>query len=223
LAAEKSFIADTVAAMRARFARPADAARRGPVPLAGFLEEFNLLHVALPELTRASIAEYLRGQGIAFELPEPDGQPPQWLAGFLMTAGADGYVFVGDMEPKAQNDGNEPKLHSTPLGRKRFTAAHELGHFLLHRERMGAWIADTAETVVETDGDDDLREMERQANYFAAALLMPEELCRARGDDFRNRYQTCPRTPLAYFLASELLVSPEAMRNRLRELQVGDE
>jgi hypothetical protein len=182
-----------------------------------------LLHVALPELTRLSIAEYLRAEGIDFELPISDGQPTRWLAGFLMTAGADGYVFVGDREPRPNRDGDEPKLQTTPLGRKRFTAAHELGHFLLHRERMGAWIADTTETVVESDGGSDLREMERQANYFAATLLMPDEICQARAEEFSKHYKTCPRTSLAYFLSSELLVSPEAMRNRLKELQVGYE
>lgn len=221
---EKATIAQAVASLRTRFAIPADPGRRGPVTLARFLDECNLLHVVLPRLTRVEIARYLRAEGIDAGALEQDERGTDWLAGFLLTSGDDGFVFVSETEPQPQKDGDdEPRPHATPLGRRRFTAAHELGHFVLHRSRMGRWIADTNESVSEDVEADDTAEMERQANRFAAELLMPAEVCLARAEEFRRAYRTCPRTSFAYHLASELLVSPDAMRNRLRELGVGDE
>ena len=66
-------------------------------------------------------------------------------------------------------------------------------------------------------------EMEREANRFAAELLMPAEVCVARVEELMGEHGSCPRGVLAYQLASELLVSREAMRYRLKSLGVGDE
>jgi len=61
---------------------------------------------------------------------------------------------------------------SEPAVRQRFNAAHELGHFVLHREQIGDGIQDNyllrAEGMTNTQ--------ETQANRFAADLLMPREL-----------------------------------------------
>ena len=63
--------------------------------------------------------------------------------------------------------------------RKRFTMAHELGHFLLHKDKIGDGINDTP--AYRTSDKDDLfntnitAEHEAEANAFAAALLMPKE------------------------------------------------
>lgn len=67
-------------------------------------------------------------------------------------------------------------------GRIRFTLAHEFGHYLLHRLEHPDGIRCTAMDVVRWDSD--YRKMEREANEFAAYLLMPF-------DDFRN--QLAPR------------------------------
>src|SRR5687767_2291788 len=64
-AGEKAAIATTVAHLRRVFGIPADPARRGPVPLARFLEECNLLHVSLPRLTRSGIIAHLADEGFA--------------------------------------------------------------------------------------------------------------------------------------------------------------
>jgi hypothetical protein len=204
------------ASLRARFGIATDQAQRGPVPLGRLLDEFNLLHVTLPRLTRRGIAEYLLGEGIAPGGLAESGDPDETLAGFIFTTGSDGFVFVGESEPTASEHGQPPVLRPTPLGRRRFTAAHELGHFLLHRDRMvaGRWIGDTKETIREADGED-TADMEREADRFAAELLMPAELCRVRAAAFKAAYHVCPLTAFAYHLSSELLVSPEAMRYRL--------
>lgn len=61
--------------------------------------------------------------------------------------------------------------------RKRFTMAHELGHYLFHRDKLGDGIDDTEEyrakyRKVDSVSDDD----EIEANGFAAGVLMPDSL-----------------------------------------------
>ena len=66
----------------------------------------------------------------------------------------------------------------TSIERDRFTIAHELGHFFLHdpnvREKMGNNEIFRATRYVDLD-DKDQQVAEREANWFAASLLMPEE------------------------------------------------
>lgn len=216
--------AAAAASLRTKLRIAADPAHRGPVPLARVLDEFNLLHVTMPRLTRGGIAEYLLGEGIMPGDLMDAGDPDEIFSGFLFKTGTDGIVFVAEMETVLSEGEEKPKLRLTPLGRWRYTAAHELGHFLLHQDRMigGRWIADTKETIKEGDIAE-LTGMEREADQFAAELLMPANVCLARVEAFRAAYRVCPLTAFAYHLSSELLVSPEAMRNRLRDLGVGDE
>jgi hypothetical protein len=219
---EKAWIATTVAEIRSRFNIPADPARRGPVPLRGFLEEHNLLHVTLPELTRGAVAAYFRQEYAPFDEPGLNENADEVLAGCLLTTATDGYVFVGQCEPDRSSEG-ERKNKFTVQSRQRFTAAHELGHFVLHRDRMNRFIADTNETILEEGDPEKAKDMERQANRFAAELLMPREVCFARAEEFTKAYglDRLPRQSFAYHLAAELLVSTDALRNRMKELKIG--
>lgn len=199
-------VSKAVAAVRARARVAIDPWRRGPVPLDLMFQAANVGHVAIPDLTPAAIAQYLIEQRYvsgahAVENLLADTQP---LAGLLFRLGEDALAFVkaGDI-----------------LGRRRYTAAHELGHAVLHRERMGQFIADP--DIAEAD--DATAGVEREANHFAVELLMPAEVIRARAAELRAEYRACPRLVLAYRLASELLVSREAMRYRLKTLEVGDD
>jgi Zn-dependent peptidase ImmA (M78 family) len=63
--------------------------------------------------------------------------------------------------------------------------------------------------------------MEREANQFAAELLMPPEVCAALITHFLSRYGS-RRDVLAKRLATELLVSQTAMLNRLKYLRLPD-
>jgi len=56
--------------------------------------------------------------------------------------------------------------------RQRFTAAHEIGHFVLHRDHIGNGIEDNF--LLRSDRMSNV--MEKEANQFAADLLMPFEL-----------------------------------------------
>lgn len=59
--------------------------------------------------------------------------------------------------------------------RRRFTVAHEIGHFILHRDRQPAFNCDK-ESVY--SGTDTLRAIEREADDFASNVLMPGDLLR---------------------------------------------
>ena len=62
-------------------------------------------------------------------------------------------------------------------GRKRFTIAHEFGHYLLHRHQQDRFACGDAD--IET-GDRTERDIEAEADLFASTLLMPL-------DDFRRQ------------------------------------
>ena len=94
-----------------------------------------------------------------------------------------------------------------PPRRQRFTLAHELGHYILHRDLMDGGIVD--DTMYRSPLGD---WYERQANRFAADVLLPEQLVRSeyrRGNKALN------------VLAKRFDVSPDAMRIRLKELNLG--
>lgn len=59
-----------------------------------------------------------------------------------------------------------------PLGMQRYTAAHELGHWRMHPDQQATW--DTDDEVMKSG----LR-IEREAQAFAAAFLMPRRLLNA--------------------------------------------
>lgn len=61
--------------------------------------------------------------------------------------------------------------------RQRFTVAHELGHFVLHRHLESQFNCDK-ESIY--SGIDTLKLIEREADDFAANLLMPGDLLRER-------------------------------------------
>jgi predicted transcriptional regulator len=72
----------------------------------------------------------------------------------------------------------------TSANRDRFTIAHELGHFFLHfplvQEADPAWGMKATRWVDEQNPQ--LERCEWEANWFAAAFLMPEKLFRASLD-----------------------------------------
>lgn len=65
-----------------------------------------------------------------------------------------------------------------PAPRRRFTVAHEIGHHLLHSD--GAAVLCRPADVETAQGNE--RAREREANRFAAELLMPEAMVRSAAD-----------------------------------------
>ena len=90
--------------------------------------------------------------------------------------------------------------------RQRFTLAHELGHFVLHRESHASFNCDKESIYT---GADTLKLIEREADEFASNLLMPGDLLRQRITGKRIDFY------LLGELAKEFGVSLEAMCIRL--------
>jgi Zn-dependent peptidase ImmA (M78 family) len=62
--------------------------------------------------------------------------------------------------------------------RRRFTIAHELGHYFLHRDHSSVFV--DAVYYRDESSSEGTKQQEIAANAFAAELLMPEEVLRAR-------------------------------------------
>lgn len=98
-----------------------------------------------------------------------------------------------------------------PLTRRRFTAAHELGHYVYHRDLIGEGISDAAYRTADVGRYRNTRitpRHETQANTFAATVLMPDHLI-AR---LRERYHLPQQL---WEMAQKLEVSDQALRIRL--------
>lgn len=90
--------------------------------------------------------------------------------------------------------------------RQRFTVAHELAHFLLHRDHIGSGIKDDA---LYRSGLSDAREAE--ANRLAAEILMPMSLVQRQ----LQTHGGVATEDVVAKLAVEFGVSDAAMRIRL--------
>lgn len=95
--------------------------------------------------------------------------------------------------------------------RQRFTIAHELGHFFLHPQK------DTFVDYRDNQKDVMRTPRERQANMFAAALLMPRT---SIFKDVKNLSKEGIHDAEILKLAEKYEVSEEAMKYRLMNLNV---
>lgn len=109
---------------------------------------------------------------------------------------------------------------SDSSGRKRFTAAHELAHYLLHRDelkskgqlnRLEATHTDSlyGEYAAANLTAPFSKTQEHQANQLAAQIIMPSNFLRENYDRTADNYAT---------LADELGVSTAALKIRLKVL-----
>lgn len=113
------------------------------------------------------------------------------IAGF--TQFADNTIFVN------ADDG---------ITRQTFTIAHEFGHWMLHRPLFEQDPARYHVLLRRPIGRTNPDPLEREANAFAAAILMPESMLRRVRDLAGTR-------ELAYMFA----VSPDAMEYRLKNVR----
>lgn len=107
--------------------------------------------------------------------------------------------------------------------RQRFTVGHELGHYYLGHQRNGMFV-DTPERYFTMfnfrDSNSSTGEFiqEREANAFAAALLMPRELIFQVIDDLKESFNVRSNEDLFEQLAKTFEVSTQAMGFRLSNL-----
>jgi hypothetical protein len=97
----------------------------------------------------------------------------------------------------------EGPRNELPLRRFRFTIAHEIGHWVCHALEGTDLAISYCRPIDLTEAAD--RSLEREANVFAAELLMPEPAVRAGWGELGS----------ADALASRFDVSPSAMSWRL--------
>ena len=104
-------------------------------------------------------------------------------------------------------------LSESPM-RRRFTIAHELGHFILHKDSNTLYAHRDMVNTLELKNS-----IEAEANYFAANILMPEELVRYAIEDIEE--QSLGRAPeflLIKEIADRFAVSEAAAKVRLKQL-----
>lgn len=108
--------------------------------------------------------------------------------------------------------------------RRRFTLAHELGHFVLHSNDEQTEFIDSQQTMSRTASY--WNPIESQANAFAAELLMPQEMIVREGqsvitaDKIRTGMTNMPVDAFIRTMAERFVVSNPAMEYRLRGLGV---
>lgn len=115
------------------------------------------------------------------------GTLPSGISGTLFrdqsTGGSNGYsIIVNEKEPRV---------------RQRFTVAHELGHFLLHRAELDK-TGKVKDDIFYRSAQMSTRQ-EAQANRFAANLLMPKRLI----SYYQQLGTTSPRELARIFAVSE--------------------
>lgn len=103
---------------------------------------------------------------------------------------------------------------SSRLSREIFTLAHEIGHVILHMRNSSSFIDDDA-TISDRNAD----QIEQEANYFAACLLMPgdevDKFLDFEIDEYNQRNLSAMDIAK---LMSEFKVSFEMAINRLESL-----
>ncbi len=98
------------------------------------------------------------------------------------------------------------------LVRQRFTIAHELGHLFLHPAKDA--FVDYRNNKNETH-DFDSDQKEKQANRFAAALLMPRKNIIK---DYKSLSKNLIEDEICILLSKRYEVSEDAMKYRLKNL-----
>lgn len=124
-----------------------------------------------------------------------------------------GMIFIKDCQPIIGVNA----LHH--LHRQRFTIAHEIGHLMLHRDKIEKQVhVDKKFPVMvyrDTRSTQGTKHMEIQANQFAAELLMPESLLReVVGQEERDIDDDRPIAELS----KRLRVSRQALEYRIINL-----
>lgn len=108
---------------------------------------------------------------------------------------------------------------NTYRSRRRFTLAHEFGHYVLHSKDDKREFIDASETMFRSGGGD----FEIEANHFAASILMPQELLVSEAllivTDFRESNDFTV-DEFVRRLALKFNVSIQSMRYRLVNLDI---
>ena len=142
------------------------------------------------------------------------GEAPVKLSSIARSIGVDVFSATlspgisGEIRPNRKKPGRfiiRVNRHD-PSRRQRFTIAHEIAHFLLHKEQVAGGIEDD---VLYRSALSDRREAE--ANRLAADILMPQELI----DEWLKNAQLLRVEDVVNYLSDRFEVSEASMKIRL--------
>jgi len=113
-------------------------------------------------------------------------------------------------------------MKNTTKERKRFTLAHELGHFMLHIAPLNDFstFQEIEDENISFNRDDNWDYKEMEANNFAAQLLMPAKLVEEEVRLLMDNNLNIKKEDLITNLANKFTVSLQAMEYRLKKLGV---
>lgn len=106
---------------------------------------------------------------------------------------------------------------SRGAGAQRYTAAHEIGHWFMHREQLANEPA--ADGIAEIYGRGDTAPREREAQLFAAYFLMPLPLVGSVARTYGVHRNGGATPTQVYSIARDLRVSYEAAARQLTNLR----
>jgi Zn-dependent peptidase ImmA (M78 family) len=115
----------------------------------------------------------------------------------------------GEIRPDKENEGGyliRVNRHDSAR-RQRFTVAHEIAHFLLHREQIGTGVVDDVLYRSKTLSD----RREAEANRLASYILMPTTLVQERLSNAR----AIGVDDVVAYMADQFEVSEAAMKIKL--------
>ncbi len=119
-----------------------------------------------------NIERLIKGQGISLNKNATSEEICRGI-------GANRSSAAGDVIGGLRKNGDEYQiliLGSDHYYRKRFTMAHELGHFIFHKDKLDKLRIISDSNQYQADGITE--EEEAEANNFAAEILMPEDKVR---------------------------------------------
>ena len=103
--------------------------------------------------------------------------------------------------------------------RRRFTIAHEIGHYCLHTMHSNMGFIDTDSTIMNKYSGK-LDTYEKEANRFATELLMPYKLIISKGEELSEDRPS--KEDFVRRMVDAFDVSFEAMRYRLKNIGILD-
>lgn len=226
-----TFIRDAVAQLYDTADLPKPTSLRCIAPLGELVGAFNLTCTELAQLTQPSAMHYLLECGGIVELPEMDNPEP--LAGFLHADIHYGSIFVEAEDPLVRrhfsvaHELGHYLLHFQPLlsiaesDHEYCEVTDALSHSdaLFLDEHVEEQQTASAVAALLTRNQQQMlppfAQMEREANQFAAELLMPFDVI----EGLLARYVTYLRgDDLIWRMATEMLVSGESVHWRLYNL-----
>lgn len=179
------------------------------------------------EIDTYKFIDYLKNQGFDFKIPVNIEEIINFLSIEIKNKPdfrkikVTGNITVKNGIPSIWINPMQNKM----VERKRFTLAHELGHYILHIAPTNKLNDEIDDEKIVYNRDDNWDKIEMQANNFSAQLLMPSNLVSEEAEKIIIEYkktnnERIPKDIIIEKLAKKFEVSLSAMEFRLSSLGV---